>query len=300
MKVVVRAPAKINLQLSVGPRGEDGFHELATVFQAISIYDEISIESATKGSGINLSFTGDGTAGLPVDDKNLAYQATKLFAKHTKIDCDIRISIKKGIPVAGGMAGGSANAAGTLIALDTLFETSLRKEELLKLAAKLGSDVPFSLMGGTAIGSGRGDQLTPALCRGTFHWVLAFSSQGLSTPAVYAESDRLRQSLDIRKPRVSEELMHALSGGDAIGLGKALVNDLQPAAISLRPALKMAIGAGIECKAIGAIVSGSGPTVAFLAVDEESAIDLAVALSSTGAVTKINRAGSPVHGPKVI
>lgn len=300
MKVVVRAPAKINLQLSVGPLGEDGFHELATVFQAISIYDEITIESAAKASGINLTFSGDGTAGLSVDDTNLACQATKLFAKHTKIDCDIKISIKKGIPVAGGMAGGSANAAGTLIALDALYETSLRKEELLKLAAKLGSDVPFSLMGGTAIGSGRGDQLTPALCRGTFHWVLAFSSQGLSTPAVYAESDRLRQSLDIRKPRVSEELMHALSGGDAIGLGKALVNDLQPAAISLRPALKMAIGAGIECKAIGAIVSGSGPTVAFLAVDEESAIDLAVALSSTGAVTKINRASSPVHGPKVI
>ena len=294
MKVVVRAPAKINLQLSVGPLGDDGFHELATVFQAISIYDEISIESAAKGSGIDLSFTGDGAAGLPVDDKNLALQATKLFAKHTKIDCDIKISIKKGIPV------GSADAAGTLVALDALFETSLKKEDLLKLAAKLGSDVPFSLMGGTAIGSGRGDQLTPALCRGTFHWVLAFSSQGLSTPAVYAESDRLRQSLDIRKPRVSEELMHALSGGDAIGLGKALVNDLQPAAISLRPALKMAIGAGIECKAIGAIVSGSGPTVAFLASDEESAIDLAVALSSTGAVTKINRASSPVHGPKLI
>jgi 4-diphosphocytidyl-2-C-methyl-D-erythritol kinase len=300
MKVVVRAPAKINLQLSVGPLGDDGFHELATVFQAISIYDEISIESAAKGNGIDLSFTGDGAAGLPVDDKNLAYQATKLFAKHTKIDCDIKISINKGIPIAGGMAGGSADAAGTLVALDALFETSLKKDELLKLAAKLGSDVPFSLMGGTAIGSGRGDQLTPALCRGTFHWVLAFSSQGLSTPAVYAESDRLRQSLDIRKPRVSEELMHALSGGDAIGLGKALVNDLQPAAISLRPALKMAIGAGIECKAIGAIVSGSGPTVAFLASDEESAIDLAVALASTGAVTKINRASSPVHGPKLI
>ena len=296
----MRVPAKVNLQLSVGPKEADGFHNLVSVFQAISIFDDVTVTKTKPGSGVTIAVSGEHTHGVPEDHSNLAVKAAQLIGEKFEFDTDVHIEIKKSIPVAGGMAGGSADAAGTLVALDALFETSLKKEDLLKLAAKLGSDVPFSLMGGTAIGSGRGDQLTPALCRGTFHWVLAFSSQGLSTPAVYAESDRLRQSLDIRKPRVSEELMHALSGGDAIGLGKALVNDLQPAAISLRPALKMAIGAGIECKAIGAIVSGSGPTVAFLASDEESAIDLAVALSSTGAVTKINRASSPVHVPKLI
>jgi len=198
------------------------------------------------------------------------------------------------------MAGGSADAAGVLIALDSLYETKMSKDELVSIARQLGSDVPFSLTGGTAVGTGRGDQLTPALARGTFHWVLAYSSQGLSTPAVYEECDRLRQGFAERQPRVNEELMHALSSGDPVALGKALVNDLQPAACSLRPALKLALSAGMDSGAIGAIVSGSGPTVAFLAKSEEASIDLAVALSSTGAVSQLGRAHSPVGGPKVI
>ena len=198
------------------------------------------------------------------------------------------------------MAGGSANAAGVLVALDSLYETRMSKEDLIALARQLGSDVPFSLTGGTAVGTGRGDRLTPALARGTFHWVLAYSSQGLSTPAVYEECDRLRQGFAQRQPRVSEELMHALSSGDPIALGKSLVNDLQPAACSLKPALKLALSAGMESGAIGALVSGSGPTVAFLAKSEEASIDLAVALSSTGAVSQLGRAHSPVGGPRVI
>ena len=299
---VVKAPAKINLQLSVGAKGDDGYHDLATVFQAVSLYDEINVQEGENGSGITLRFTGDNPhiANLPTNNKNLAYKAAQLFAQRKKVPLDLIIEIKKQIPIAGGMAGGSANAAGVLVALDSLYETKMSKDDLVALARQLGSDVPFSLTGGTAVGTGRGDRLTPALARGTFHWVLAYSSQGLSTPAVYEECDRLRQGFAQRQPRVSEELMHALSSGDPIALGKSLVNDLQPAACSLKPALKLALSAGMESGAIGALVSGSGPTVAFLAKSEEASIELAVALSSTGAVSQLGRAHSPVGGPRVI
>ena len=299
---LVKAPAKINLQLSVGAKGDDGYHDLATVFQAVSLYDEIHISHGESDSGISLRFTGENPhlANLPTNNKNLAYKAAQLFAQRKKVSLDLIIEIKKQIPIAGGMAGGSADAAGVLIALDSLYETKMSEDELVSIARQLGSDVPFSLTGGTAVGTGRGDQLTPALARGTFHWVLAYSSQGLSTPAVYEECDRLRQGFAERQPRVNEELMHALSSGDPVALGKALVNDLQPAACSLRPALKLALSAGMDSGAIGAIVSGSGPTVAFLAKSEEASIDLAVALSSTGAVSQLGRAHSPVGGPKVI
>ena len=299
---VVKAPAKINLQLSVGAKGDDGYHDLATVFQAVSLYDEIKVTHGENGSGITLRFSGDNPhiANLPTNNKNLAYKAAQLFAQRKKVALDLVIEIRKQIPIAGGMAGGSANAAGVLVALDSLYETKMTKDELIMIARQLGSDVPFSLTGGTAVGTGRGDRLTPALARGTFHWVLAYSSQGLSTPAVYEECDRLRQGFAQRQPRVNEELMHALSSGDPVSLGKSLVNDLQAAACSLRPALKLALSAGMDSGAIGALVSGSGPTVAFLAKDEEAAIDLAVALSSTGAVSQLGRAHSPVGGPKVI
>jgi 4-diphosphocytidyl-2-C-methyl-D-erythritol kinase len=299
---VVKAPAKINLQLSVGAKGDDGYHDLATVFQAVSLFDEIKVTPGENGSGISLRFSGDNPhiANLPTNNKNLAYKAAQLFAQRKKVPLDLVIEIRKQIPIAGGMAGGSANAAGVLVALDSLYETKMTKDELISIARQLGSDVPFSLTGGTAVGTGRGDRLTPALARGTFHWVLAYSSQGLSTPAVYEECDRLRQGFAQRQPRVNEELMHALSSGDPVSLGKSLVNDLQAAACSLRPALKLAISAGMDSGAIGALVSGSGPTVAFLAKDEEAAIDLAVALSSTGAVSQLGRAHSPVGGPKVI
>ena len=299
---VVKAPAKINLQLSVGAKGDDGYHDLATVFQAVSLFDEITVTHGENGSGITLRFSGENPhiANLPTNNKNLAYKAAQLFAQRKKVSLDLVIEIRKQIPIAGGMAGGSANAAGVLVALDSLYETKMTKDELIMIARQLGSDVPFSLTGGTAVGTGRGDRLTPALARGTFHWVLAYSSQGLSTPAVYEECDRLRQGFAQRQPRVNEELMHALSSGDPVSLGKSLVNDLQAAACSLRPALKLALSAGMDSGAIGALVSGSGPTVAFLAKDEEAAIDLAVALSSTGAVSQLGRAHSPVGGPKVI
>ena len=298
--VVVRVPAKINLQLAVGPLGADGFHEVTTVFQAISLFDDVTLKFAPENSGISLTLSGATSNGVPANDENLAVRAAKLMADKYDLSTDLAIHLKKEIPVAGGMAGGSADAAGVIVAMDALFEIGLSRDEMEVMAAQLGSDVPFGISGGIAIGRGRGDQLTPALSRGNYHWVLALSGQGLSTPAVYQECDRLREGLDIASPQVSDSMMQALRAGDPTALGLALSNDLQAAACSLRPALRLVLDVGRDYGALGSIVSGSGPTVAFLVEDEEKSMDLTVALSSSGVVAGVVRASGPVHGARVI
>jgi len=298
--VIVRVPAKINLQLAVGPLGADGFHEVTTVFQAISLFDDVTLKHAPENSGISLTLSGATSNGVPANDENLAVRAAKLMADKYELSTDLAIHLKKEIPVAGGMAGGSADAAGVIVAMDALFEIGLSRDEMEVMAAQLGSDVPFGISGGIAIGRGRGDQLTPALSRGNYHWVLALSGQGLSTPAVYQECDRLREGLDIASPQVSDSMMQALRAGDPAALGLALSNDLQAAACSLRPALRLVLDVGRDYGALGSIVSGSGPTVAFLVEDEEKSMDLTVALSSSGVVAGVVRASGPVHGARVI
>lgn len=298
--VTVRVPAKVNLQLAVGPREADGFHNLVTVFQAISIYDDVTISKSARGSGITIAITGDHTHGVPADSTNLAVKAAQLIADDYDFALDIHIEVNKSIPVAGGMAGGSADAAAVIVGLNELFALEMSREEMLEFGSKLGSDVPFMITGGTAIGQGRGDQLTAALSRGTYHWVLALSSVGLSTPAVYQECDRLRAGLDIAAPQTSDALMQSLLAANPKAVGLALQNDLQSAACSLRPALTLVLDVGEEYGALGAIVSGSGPTVAFLVADEEQGLDLAVALTSSGVVGSVARAFGPVHGAKVI
>jgi 4-diphosphocytidyl-2-C-methyl-D-erythritol kinase len=296
----VRVPAKVNLQLSVGPKEADGYHGLVSVFQAISIYDDVTITKSDPGNGITISVIGDHTHGVPADSTNLAVKAAELIATEYDIDMDIHIEIKKLIPVAGGMAGGSADAAAVIVGLDSLFKLGMTREETHDFGSRLGSDVPFMINGGTAIGQGRGDQLTAALSRGTYHWVLALSTLGLSTPAVYTECDRLRAGSEIIAPQTSDQLMQALLAADPKAVGAALHNDLQMAACSLRPALDLVLEVGRDYGALGAIVSGSGPTVAFLVNDEEQGLDLAVALTSSGVVGSVARAYGPVHGARVI
>ena len=298
--VTVRVPAKVNLQLSVGPREANGYHNLVSVFQAVSIFDDVTITKSHQGSGVTIAVTGDQTHGVPEDDSNLAVKAAKLIGQKFDIDADVHIEVKKSIPVAGGMAGGSADAAATLVAMDALFKLEATREELLELGSQLGSDVPFMIAGGTAVGTGRGDQLTAALSRGTYHWVFALSTVGLSTPAVYAECDRMRAELDVADPKVSDTLMQALLSGDPELVGRSLSNDLQNPACSLRPALTLVLEVGRDYGALGAIVSGSGPTVAFLVADEETGLDLAVALTASGVVGSVARATGPVHGARVI
>jgi 4-diphosphocytidyl-2-C-methyl-D-erythritol kinase len=295
--VEVQVPAKVNLQLAVGPKESDGFHEVVTVFQAISILDTLKIEDSDDFS---ISISGDYVNGVPLDSENLVARAVELMADRFETTKNLAININKKIPVAGGMAGGSADAAATLLGIDQLYGLNLSKDELSEVATNLGSDVPFMLHGGTAIGRGRGDDVTPALSRGTYSWVIAVSSTGLSTPAVYAECDRLRTGLDIKSPSLNDELLQALLSGDSVRVGKCLTNDLQAAACSLRPALRLILDMGHEYGALGGIVSGSGPSVAFLVADEDHSLDLAVALTSSGVVGSVARAQGPVSGAKVI
>lgn len=297
--VTVRVPAKVNLQLSVGPRRADGYHELATVFQAVSLVDEI-IARPAQARGVRLTLTGEGEGELPLDDGNIAVRAALLLAECAGIEPAVDLVIRKAIPVAGGMAGGSADAAGTLLACDALWRLGTSREDLHRLATDLGSDVPFALAGGTAIGTGRGERLTPVLSRGSFHWVFALADGGLSTPAVYAECDRLRGDVAVPDPYISEILVQAIAAGDPVLLGKALHNDLQPAALRLRPDLTRLLEAVEDLGALGAVVSGSGPTCAVLARSEEHALDLAVGLTSTGTCRTVRRAVGPVHGARVV
>jgi 4-diphosphocytidyl-2-C-methyl-D-erythritol kinase len=300
--VTVRAPAKINLLLAVGAPRNDGYHEVVTVFHALSLFedveasqaDDVTVEVMTPSAGVCVET-------VPVDASNLAVRAAELLADRCAVDTGVRLRITKRVPVAGGMAGGSADAAAALVACDALWRTGLSRDELREIAAELGSDVPFCLLGGTAVGVGRGERLTPALARGgSYHWVLAVSDAELSTPAVYAECDRLRQGRQILEPRVDDAMMQALRSGDREALGAALRNDLQPAACSLLPELDRVLEVGIEYGALGSVVSGSGPTVAFLVRDNEGALDLSVALAASGVARTTLRVTGPVPGARVV
>jgi 4-diphosphocytidyl-2-C-methyl-D-erythritol kinase len=296
-RVTVRAPAKVNLHLSVGRRRSDGFHDLTTVFQAVGLYDDVVVERAAE---LTVEVTGEGAAQVPVDETNLAVRAVRLIARQTGMPGDVAIRISKSIPVAGGCAGGSADAAAALVGCDALWGTGLSRDVLAGLGAQLGSDVPFSLHGGTALGTGRGEQLTPVLGQGDYAWVLALSGGGLSTPDVYAELDRLRETGPVGVVRSPAEVLTALRSGDAVALGRALGNDLQGPAVALRPALRSVLDAGRSLGALGGLVSGSGPTVALLARDEGHAVDLAAALSSAGVCESVRRADGPVPGTRVV
>ena len=295
--VTVRVPAKVNVALAVGPRRPDGFHDLATVFHAVSLYDEVVARSAEDFS---VTAEGVGSEQVPRDDSNLAMQAARTLAAYSGVTSGAGLHIRKEIPVAAGMAGGSADAAGALVACDALWGTGLGRPELAILAARVGSDVPFALMGGTALGTGRGERLTPAMVGGVFHWVLAMSDQGLAAPAVYAKLDELRSNRTILAPGVAPDVLAALRAADARALGRLLENDLQEAACALAPELTAILEAGRGLGALGAIVSGSGPTCAFLVRDVEHGIDLAIGLSSARLAADVRRVTGPVSGPRIV
>ena len=298
--VTVRVPGKINLELVVGPLREDGYHELATVFHTVGIYDYVTAVPSDRWSVQVSGVTADS---VPGNSTNLAIRAAKALARRYGVEGAVALGIEKNIPVAGGMAGGSADAAAALVACDALWDLQLTRDELEPIAAGLGSDVPFLLHGGTAIGSGRGERLASVLARGELHWVLWVSNKpGLSTPQVYAECDRLRAAAgaQVPDPVPSDDLVAALRTMDTDAVGAALRNDLQEAACSLYPVLDDVLEAGLELGAQGAIVSGSGPTVAFLVGTQAAAIDLSVGLAARGPDGDIRRATGPVAGAQVV
>ncbi|ORA26645.1 4-(cytidine 5'-diphospho)-2-C-methyl-D-erythritol kinase [Mycobacterium aquaticum] len=298
--VTVRVPGKVNLYLAVDDLREDGYHELTTVFHAVSLTDEVTVRNADV---LSVTMSGEGVESLPTDERNLAWRAAVLLADHVGRAPDVAISIDKSIPVAGGMAGGSADAAGVLVAMNTLWELGVPRRDLHALAARLGSDVPFALHGGTALGSGRGEELATVLARNTFHWVLAFAHRGLSTPKVFGELDRLRADASRDEPPRAEEpepVLAALASGDAAELASLLGNDLQPAALSLYPELRRTLRAGVEAGALAGIVSGSGPTCAFLCASATAAVDVGAQLAGAGVCRTVRVASGPVHGARVV
>ncbi len=294
--ITVRAAAKINLFLGVGPLRSDGYHDLTTVFQAVSLFDDVTVRHAES---LSVRTSGEGAADVPDDPaQNLAARA----AQRVEPGSTIAIDIDKAIPVAGGMAGGSADAAASLLACTRLLGVDWSRAELMAAAADLGSDVPFCVHGGTALGTGRGEQLSAVLSRGTYHWVLAIAKVGLSTPAVFAELDRLRErdnpgSADGPDP---DDLLRALAAGDVERTAELLHNDLQPAALSLQPGLRRTLSAGVDAGALSGIVSGSGPTCAFLCADEESAVGVAAELAGRGVARSVRTAYGPVPGARII
>ncbi|MFI7452672.1 4-(cytidine 5'-diphospho)-2-C-methyl-D-erythritol kinase [Nonomuraea sp. NPDC049714] len=339
--VTVRVPAKVNVQLSVGPLREDGYHDLVNVFHAVSIFDDVV---ARTSDSITVAVTGEWADQVPVDDTNLAIQAARALAKHADVGYGADLVIHKSIPVAGGMAGGSADAAAALMACNELWGLGLPIDALMRIAADLGSDVPFLLMGGTALGTGRGELLTELPTTGTFHWTFATADGGLSTPSVYAECDRLRAAALTNAPSTGGSssgvpspggasggasggvpsagggstggpgssvggvfsaepdpgLLAALRAGDPHALGRHLSNDLQPAALSLRPGLAATLEAGRRLGALGALVSGSGPTCAFLAEDAAHGARLAQALPGRAPIRSTITAHGPTPGTTVL
>jgi 4-diphosphocytidyl-2-C-methyl-D-erythritol kinase len=316
--VTARVPAKVNLQLAVGALRADGYHDVVTVYHAVSLFDEVTVAPAGRDS---VTVTGEGAGGVPAGDRNLAVRAARALLRAlgpgSQDSPGLEIRISKRIPVAAGLAGGSADAAATLVACNELWRSGLSQAELCEIAADIGSDVAFALLGGTAIGLGRGEQVTPALTAGSFHWVLAFADGELSTADVYAACDRIRAAQAAAGDEVTDpgppepgpgavlaepdsRLMAALRSGDPAELGPLLSNDLQAAAISLRPGLRRALAAGREHGALGAIVSGSGPTCAYLAPDARHARDLAVALAGAGVCRTVAHVVGPAPGATVV
>jgi 4-diphosphocytidyl-2-C-methyl-D-erythritol kinase len=321
--VKVRVPAKLNLQLAVGPPRGDGYHGLVTVFHAVSLFDEVTVIPAERDG---IAVTGEGADRVPADQDNLALRAVAALRAAVTgaaatgaaaTGAGVHVTIAKRIPVAAGLAGGSADAAAALVACNELWDAGLRGDQLAEVAGRVGSDVAFALIGGTAVGRGRGERLTPALAPATqYHWVLAFADGQLSTPQVYATLDRLRRgglggkaspqdqggSGGDRPPeaKLDAALMSALRSGDARLLGRTLSNDLQQAALAMFPALRKTLAAGLELGALGALVAGSGPTCVFLAASAPRALDLAVSLSGAGVCRSVARVTGPVSGAVVV
>lgn len=318
MTLRAEAHAKVNLHLGVGPLREDGFHELLTVFQSLSLRSVVELHPSAREDSpgpdtavSSLEVTGLSARMVPTDSSNLAWRAVDAVARAVGIEpSDLpevaRLRIQKGIPVAGGMAGGSADAAAALLlAREWLSESCgaprLDGHALEELAAELGSDVPFTLRGGTMLGRGRGEKLTPVLSRGPWWWVLALADGGLSTPVVFRKLDELRAAGKLPEPALdSSAVVQALASGDPRRLAEAIHNDLEPAALSVRPDLRRTLHCGAESGALAGIVSGSGPTCAFLCSDEAHARAVAADIADAGVARLALVASAPSGGAALL
>lgn len=299
-RVVVRAPGKINLSLGVGAVDDRGYHALATVFQAVDLYETIT---ATRADALSLEITSEVPGEIPLDATNLALRAAELLRAELGLDAGAALHVHKQVPIAGGMGGGSADAAAVLVALDRLWELGLGSERLRRLGARLGADVPFAMLGHTALGRGNGGDLTTVLTHGEWTWLLAVPGGHLSTPAVFRTFDEIvarTGRTPALRPSVDERQLQALSSGNIALLAETLQNDLQVAAFALHPGLEPVVEAAEQLGAPAALVSGSGPTIAVLVEDEAQARSIAAGLMRESLVQSCLVARGSAPGASVL
>lgn len=308
--VTAQAPGKVNLSLAVGAPRPDGYHPVASVYLAVSMLEEVTATPRADGD-VTVSLADHSSVFvdpdlIPQDASNLAARAALLLREHLGLDEDthgVHLEITKQVPVAGGMGGGSADAAAALMACAALWDAGLSRQDLAGIGAALGADVPFAVMGGAAVGLGVGDELTPLLARHPVHLVLVPAATGLSTPQVYALLDELRAEGALptpeSDPEVDRDLVQALTAGNAEELALLLHNDLQVPAATMVPELSEMLDVGLEEGALSGQVSGSGPTVMFLARSAEESFQLAARLEDRTGVAAIAVHG-PVHGARVL
>lgn len=299
-RVVVRAPGKLNLSLAVGAVDERGYHSLATVFQAVDLYETVT---ATRAEEMSLVIDAEVAGEVPVDASNLVLRAAELLRSELDVSASAALHVHKQVPVAGGMGGGSADAAATLIALDRLWGLQLGTEQLRAIGSRLGADIPFAMLGHTALGRGNGGELTTVLTHGDWTWLLAVPGGYLSTPTVYRRHDEIAASVGralAARPEIDERQLEALSSGNAELLGDTLHNDLQAAAFALHPGLEPVVETAERAGALGAIVSGSGPTVAALVRDPAHAESIAAALRAEGLVDSCVVARGSAPGASIL
>ena len=299
IQVSASAPGKINIFFKVGALKSDGYHDVLSVYQALDIRETVKVADSSRWRvSVSGALSEEQIAAVPTGEDNLVVRAAKSIgqlANLTRVS-ELSFEITKNVPVAGGMGGGSADAAAAMLAVDELWDTQVDGEALMKAAAELGADIPFALLGGTAIGIGRGDKLDPIDDVQKLHWVLVPMDAGLSTPRVYAKLDEMRAAKGqdptlVPVPEVPYELIDALVHGDAREVAKHLHNDLQDAAVALMPELSITMHAGLAAGALAAMVSGSGPTIAILAESEEAAESIANHLAFEGYIA------IPTFGP---
>lgn len=307
----VRVPAKLNLFLAVRGVRADGYHELATVFQTVSLHDELRVallglpgrrHHPAARHRMRVELWAD--PGVPQGRDNLALQAAMRLGELSGIAPDevaaerdgVRtiIDLDKRIPMTAGLAGGSADAAGVLVALNRLWQCGLEADQLRAIAAELGSDVPFCVTGGTALGSGRGTELTPVLAGGPFHWVICPDEEPLSTVDVYRVWDRRSRPSDMRP----DDVLYSVRSTDPVRLAAALHNDLEPAAFTLRPRLRTRKRRLLDAGALAVVLAGSGPTLLALTADRTSAAALAATVAPHCPDPIV--ATSPAGGPELV
>ncbi len=259
----IKAYAKINLGLDVVRRLENGYHEVKMIMQTVNLYDELTLKRTTAG----IRLTSD-SGELPLDENNLIYKAARLMQEHYGIAEGVSVKLKKNIPIAAGMAGGSTDAAATMLAMKELFGLETSKAELMKLGVKIGADVPYCILGGTALAEGIGEKLTPLPKAPECHLLVAKPDINVSTKYVYEHLD----AAGVTKHPDIDGMVNAIEKGSLQGIIERLGNVLETVTISAYPVISVIKDRMKELGAQGSLMSGSGPTVFGIFTEQEKAI----------------------------